>query len=543
MTFIGSEAVAASALSFLGAAIIAAYLVDWVGFPIAPFAILPLAAVGAGLSWIWARRRIVWDLEADVACALVFIGVLTWPLWIAWPALLPVGGGPDLTHHLLLIDYIERHWRLVHDAGLSTYLGEMVDYTPGLHVLAVLVGAWTRSDGLHVVHSVVAGSVALKAAFVFLVARRLLPRDSARVPLAVTAVLLLFLPRAYFFGSFTAQSYLAQVLSELYAVGMWWAAVVWDERPTKGSMTFYAVSGVAAFLAWPVWIGPLVLVLAAIAFTHVELPWTIRLQHVAIGVIPIAAVAAMHASRHVHGFGMAGTGGFTIRPSVDVLGWWFITLSAAGVFVAADRAPPAHRHAVRRRDRRAGGGALLDRARRAARPLRTSRSRWATWRSTRSQSAARSRSPRFGFAPWARALNAVAWVGVALLGLAVARPLATAQRPKPVVSQPAYLAGRWAREHLPVDCVDYLVADGYTAYWLHLAVMGNPRAAGRTMDDDTFEPKKALARWILPGGLPFAISDDFSSLPKDIRRSVDTIALFGPAAVVKRRGPAAAPCR
>jgi hypothetical protein len=137
----------------------------------------------------------------------------------------------------------------------------------------------------------------------------------------------------------------------------------------------------------------------------------------------------------------------------------------------------------------------------------------------------------------------LAWMGVALLGIAVARPLATAQRPRPVVSQPTYLAGRWAREHLPVDCVDYLVADGYTAYWLHLAVMGNPRAAGRTMDDDTFEPKKALARWILPGGLPFAITDDLSGLPKDIRTSVDTIALVGPAAVVKRRGPAAAPCR
>ena len=79
MPFIGSEAVAASALSFLGAAIIAAYLVDWLGFPIAPFKILPLAAIGAGLSWIWAGRRIVWDLEADVACGLVVTGVVTWP--------------------------------------------------------------------------------------------------------------------------------------------------------------------------------------------------------------------------------------------------------------------------------------------------------------------------------------------------------------------------------------------------------------------------------------------------------------------------------
>jgi hypothetical protein len=73
--------------------------------------------------------------------------------------------------------------------------------------------------------------------------------------------------------------------------------------------------------------------------------------------------------------------------------------------------------------------------------------------------------------------------------------------------------------------------------------MGNPRAAGRAMDNDTFEPRQALGRWILPGGLPFAITDDFSGLPKDIRTSVDVIAPFSPAAVVKRRGPAATPCR
>jgi hypothetical protein len=132
-------------------------------------------------------------------------------------------------------------------------------------------------------------------------------------------------------------------------------------------------------------------------------------------------------------------------------------------------------------------------------------------------------------------------VAVVILAVAVARPLTTMRRPKPVVSQPAYLAGRWAREHLPADCVDYLVADGYTAYWLHLAVLGNPRAAGRAMDNDTFEPAKALGRWILPEGLPFAITDDFGALP-DIRTSVD-VTHTSPAAVVKRRGPAAPRCR
>jgi hypothetical protein len=110
---------------------------------------------------------------------------------------------------------------------------------------------------------------------------------------------------------------------------------------------------------------------------------------------------------------------------------------------------------------------------------------------------------------------------------------------KPVVTQPVFLAGDWARTHLPPACVDYLVADGYTAYWLHLAVLGNPRAAGRALDNDTFEPPKATVRWILPGGLPYAIAGDFDALPRDIRTNVDVLARFGPAAVVKRRGAAA----
>ena len=106
----------------------------------------------------------------------------------------------------------------------------------------------------------------------------------------------------------------------------------------------------------------------------------------------------------------------------------------------------------------------------------------------------------------------------------------------PVVTQPVWLAGDWARTHVPPACVDYLVADGYTGYWLHLAVLGNPRAAGRALDDDTFDPKKAIVRWILPGGLPYAIAGDFDALPRDIRTNVDVLARFGPAAVVQRRG-------
>jgi hypothetical protein len=128
-----------------------------------------------------------------------------------------------------------------------------------------------------------------------------------------------------------------------------------------------------------------------------------------------------------------------------------------------------------------------------------------------------------------------AWLPLAVVALVAGRALATAPRVAPVVTRPVFLAGNWALAHVPPACVDYLVADGYTGYWLHLAVLGNPRAAGRTLVDDTFEPRQAIVRWIVPGGLPYAIADNLDALPRDVRTNVDVLARFRPAAVVKRQ--------
>src|SRR5262249_50871717 len=77
-------------------------------------------------------------------------------------------------------------------------------------------------------------------------------------------------------------------------------------------------------------------------------------------------------------------------------------------------------------------------------------------------------------------LRAVAWaIAVAAL-VFVARPLAGAPKSLSVAKHPAASleleeAGKWAREHVDPHCVEYLVGDDNTAYWLHLAVLGNPR--------------------------------------------------------------------
>src|SRR6185295_5408047 len=169
------------------------YLADWVGFAIRPFVILALSAAAAAGTFFRLWPPSASDRPALIAFGASVCGLFAWLLWLARPDFLPTGSGPDLAHHLALFAYIERHWRLVHDAGLSDYLGEMVDYTPGMHLLAVLTGAWLRTDGLHSVYAVIAASVALKTGFVFLIAVRLLPRAVPRIPFALIAVAVLFL--------------------------------------------------------------------------------------------------------------------------------------------------------------------------------------------------------------------------------------------------------------------------------------------------------------------------------------------------------------
>jgi hypothetical protein len=541
MPLTGAEAVAASTLTFLASAILSAYLVDVAGFTIAPLGVLIASLAAAAAAYLRLRRQ-AWP---DAAGLGVFTGTVcttfAWLLWLARPDFLPTGSGPDLAHHLSLLEYIQTHWRLVHDPALGAYLGEMVDYTPGSHLLAVLMGAWFRSDALHAVYPTVAGTVALKAGFVFLIALRLLPRDGPRIAFATIAVLLLFLTRVHFVGSFTEQSYLAQVVSELFAVAMWWAVLVWDERPAIEAAMLFALAGAAAFLTWPVWTGPLLLVLIATVLLHRERPLIERLQHAAVATLPIGGAAAIHGSRHVGGFRMVGTGGFAIWPTPDVLGWWCIGLTTAGVLFCLTQ-------------RRARGVTLLVAAiaLQAAALLETARSAGAEapylslkmfYLAVYPSSVGVALLLAAAWRIAARALRlperrsaALAWVVVAIVAIAVARPLAAAPRPRPVVTQPVLDAAQWARAQMPPGCIDYLVVDGYTAYWLHLAVFGQPRASGRATNDDTFIANKGLVRWILPNGLPLAVTDDFEALPRDIRVNVDVLARFGPAAVVRRRG-------
>ena len=537
-------------MSWLASVVVFAYFTDWSGFTIAPRLTLAASIAAAAAIFFWLQRGARWRAVEIAAFTGVIGVVLGWLAWLAWPELLPPGGGSDLAHHLQLVDYIERHWRLVHDPALGAVMGEMADYTPGVHLLAALAGAWTRTDGLHTIYPIVAMSVAVKASLVFAITVRVLhPSSHARVPFGIAAAVLLFAPREYFLRSFTEHSFLAQVVSELFAVAMWWALVAWDERPSIAATVVFAIAGVGAFLTWPVWIGPLLLAQAATMALRGDLPVRERVTAMLTAGGPIAIVAAVHAIGRVHAAGIAATSGFVVWPSIEMFGVWFLVLAAIGVVVSMTIVPS--RPTVWLIASIALQAAALfvvatrsgaDRPYLALKMMYLAIYPMAVAGTVALAIVGRAVQARLdggpnSAAPRVHRLAHIVWLVPVVLAVMVGRPLLKEPRAKPVVSQPMALAGRWARESLPAACIDYLVQDDDSAYWLHLAVLGNARQTARTRDPATFDPKAALIRWIQPAGLPYAIADDFDALPKDIRSSVDVVQRFGPAAVVKRRGP------
>src|SRR5688572_13641118 len=211
--------------SALALAAASAYLIDLAGFGVTPVPVLLVSITGAAtLAWHAGSRRPTTPDSLAWAAVVLFVSIAL--LRLSWPALVPPGRGPDLAHHLLLVDYIEQHRQLVHDRSLDASMGEMAHYTPGAHVLAVLIGSWFGADGLRAFFPLLVFCTALTAGFIFLIGRRLgLP-----LPFAIAAVMLLFLAPQYFHGAFTHDSFLAQAVATFFAVSAWWALIVWDEE-------------------------------------------------------------------------------------------------------------------------------------------------------------------------------------------------------------------------------------------------------------------------------------------------------------------------
>jgi len=520
-----AEAIAVSVTCWLALAALSGYLIDLAGFGVQPWAALACALIATGLaaaSWPRDSERAVSDLVAWSAIVVFVIAVL---VRFSWPALVPPGRGPDLTHHLLLVDYIEHTHHLVHDRSLDGAMGEMAHYTPASHLLAVMAGAWFGSDGLGAFFPLVVVCAALTAGFIFLIARR----HGLSLPFALASVALLFLPAQYFFGAFTHDGFLAQAVSTLFAVAMWWAITAWDDQPGRHAAVMIAVFLAATFLSWPIWLGPPLLVFIAMLLRH-DLAPEHRWRQLAIVVVPFALLALTHSWGRWGWMAIVRTSGAVLHPSLESLGWLLPLLAIAGVVVAIS-------------DRRARVTVVLllvvmvqavtlfaiAKAQGADTPYMAFKMVYFAIYPLAVLGA-------FGLSRLAgatRQRDGIGWLLATALVLVAVRPAIGAPRTIPVVDRDLYAAGQWLRANGGATCADYLVADAETAYWLHLAVLGNGRAGPRMQEIDRYEPRAAMAPWITAEGRRYAIAD-LRLLPDEIRSRVRVAGRFGTAAVITR---------
>jgi len=536
-----AEAIARSITCWLALTAIAGYAMDGLGFGVRPWAAIAIALGATGaLRLATDRRRRPVTRSAQSADLIAWAGIVIFLiamfLRMSWPSLVPPGRGPDLTHHLLLVDYIQQHGHLVHDRSLDGAMGEMAHYTPAAHLLAVIAGALFGVDGLRAFFPLVVVCAALTGGFVFLIARRI----GLELSYAIITVVLLFLPAQYFFGAFTHDGFLAQPVSTLFAVAAWWAIAQWDDRPSTIGAIAIAIFLVATFLSWPIWIGPPLLVFFALVLKPAaaqEGPPS-RIAPFAIVVVPLLAIFLVHSWNRWGWIVIVRTSGAVLHPSLESLGWLLPLLAAIGiVFSLSDRRARVTIVLLMAIVLQAVTLFAIAKAQGADTPYMAFKmvylaiypavvlGAFAIANPERVR-LARRREPD-------ESKGALSWVIAALLVILVVRPVLNAPRSIPVVDLDLNAAGQWLRANGGGTCSDYLVADAETAYWLHLAVLGNPRSTERMRELDRYDPRAAMAPWITAEGRSYAIAD-LRLLPAEVRSRVQIVTQIGNAAVIAR---------
>jgi hypothetical protein len=520
----------------------AGYALDSAGARIHP-AVLAAVAAGVLAAMFVTRPRVAPPERRVVATllgALVAAGMLAYALWIASPSLLPVTNGPDVVHHLQLVHLIARTGRLPHDPALGGYLLEMMGYTPGAHILTAAVAAWLRVDPLRVVYPLAAVFVALQAGLLFTVTRRVSGTGGVAFGAAVAAPVLALAPAAYSIGAFVQFFYFGQVISQTFAVGMLAGSLAWIDSRRARDLVVVSLCAVGVVLAWPIWIGPSTIAVAAALLT-VPSSFVARARRFVATMAPAAAVVALHQWAHPAAASILVSTGAVTAPSIAVFGAGFLAVAVAGAVLSAGD----------RRTRLVGVFLAAVLAQAAALALLSMRAG--------SSSFYMAFKTLYLAVPPAAVLGAwvLAWPASLLAArlprareFAVCLPLLVAvllvrgrvpvHREHGWISMPAQDVGAWAAAHVPPACVDYFSRYWLTGYWLHLDVLGNPRVSDR-MSHETFELRDAAATWIEGRGLPFAIVEDLPSIPRDVRVDMVPVYQSGRFALVRNLRPAA--CR
>jgi hypothetical protein len=544
-----AEFISITAVITVALLILTAYLTDTIGLPIDPTAMLIalliegiIIAIGLRRTQQWPRLRI--ERGEIIGYVLVLVGFFSYILLIARHAsFLPISESPDLIHHLSLIDFIQQRHSLPHDPSLEKYLGEMVSYSPGSHLLAALSAAWFNTNSLHLLQPLLALWVALKAAFIYQIILHVLPPSRRNPIFAVTGTLFLLFAWGYFLLSFIGQFYYPQVITETFVIALLWATVVWtDQRAAPSLIVCCTLIGMAIWLSWPLWLPISLTSPIGLILIQRHQSWRSKLKSIGLMISLIGLIVIVSSINRINSANILNGGGVVIRPSLELFGrpllilttlgfilnirkrrvWPVLFLIGATLFQSAallvfeaSQSVTDYYYAFKMFHLVIYPMAIL-----AALAL--------DWFWQQVESRLR-KLPQRGWPKFSVALPLI------VLVIATRRDLPW--NPVTAVSEPVYQVGLWAKQNLPSSCVDYLVDHWATAYWLHINVLGNPRRTERSHAIVAGAGQQAWPPvWSDADHLPYVIANDWNELSSEDRTNLIVLYQNGSAVAARRAG-------
>ncbi|KAB8143881.1 hypothetical protein F8S13_08260 [Chloroflexia bacterium SDU3-3] len=276
----------------IAALVVAALLAGRAGLPIAPALLLAAAALGL-LPSLRDLARGRWRAApgelATAALALALVGGVS--LWLAWPALLPLGRSVDAVHQFQLVDWVAREQRLPPlDSQTRGLMGEMIAYPPGFAFFTNALAALARTPALEATFPAAALLGGLCAALVALLAAQAGGATGWRALLGLAAPLLLLAHRMFFLDAYIDHSYYAQMLGLLLVLLVCaWATRAQPLTPWDAAQAGLALAALEA--AYPLWlpVPAAALALAALAPWRAG-PWRGRAAALALALAPTLAL-------------------------------------------------------------------------------------------------------------------------------------------------------------------------------------------------------------------------------------------------------------
>jgi len=531
------------------AIIITAYCLDVLGWPINPALMVGVLLIEiVTVLGIMLRHkrwpRVVINGPGLAGFLFVTVGLLAYLSWLAGPAWLPPTQSSDLVHHLSLIDFIQQRQMLPHDPALPKYLGEMGMYPAGSHILAAVITGWFGTIGLSVIFPVLAGTIVVKVGLLYNTALHLTP--TRRHPaLVIAGVSLLLFAWNYFFIPITWHFYYGQVVAEMFTIAMLWATVRFDARPSSDWLWFSSLCGAALALTWTVWLPIPLLTLLIVIARQSGVSIRTKLEWVSLSVLPLIGGGWLYITGYLgNNLAIFVHEGAAVLPSIESYSPWLLTFAAIGLI-------GSWRNRRARSIRFMLSIAFLQAVVLFCTSLVYLTGFYWVWKVMHiliypmALFAALAfdglwnlparRWPMARGQRWARLAMILPVAVIGCAAIVVLPPV----RPPSAVSDAAYEAGQWAKANLSnTDCVDYIADHWVTAYWLHIAVLGNPRLSPHTdaIVADWNYTQSWATRWRDADGLPFAIVADLTTVPDAIRAHFNVLYTSGQAAVVQRIG-------